>query len=522
MSILSCEFLVLMAALLLVNYCLPVRLRWTALLAASMVFYVSAGWGGLAYLGGVTLITWAAGLYMGKTRAKEKAAAAEDDKAQAYFAKQRRTRWLTVTVVLVIGGMAFIKYGSFLYAPANWLHQQLCQCRDDLKVWNLLAPLGLSYFTFQSVGYVVDCARGKAQPEKNPLKYLLFVSFFPQITQGPITTYKQLMPQLLSPARFEPTAFVSGFQLALWGYFKKLVLADRLAPVTDAIAKGADQPGWLILLGVALYAIRLYADFSGGMDVIHGAAKMLGVDVTENFRRPFFSTSVAEYWRRWHISLGAWFRSYLFYPLTTSRFGLALSRWGQRIFGKKTGRMLPGVVATFVIFFLIGVWHTANWNAVIYGAYFGVLLSLALLLEPLFKKARTLLHINAKAWWWKAVGLIRTWGLILLAQYFAFTSGPQQGWSLLTGTFCNWNFEKAGETLSALMGPLEWYIALIALAVILIVDLLCERGVDVNSRIAKGTLLIRWPILLVLILAVLVFGCYGSGFDGAAFLYTQF
>ena len=300
------------------------------------------------------------------------------------------------------------------------------------------------------------------------------------------------------------------------------MLADRLAPVTDAIAKGAEQPGWLILLGVALYAIRLYADFSGGMDVIRGAAKMLGVDVTENFRRPFFSTSVAEYWRRWHISLGAWFRSYLFYPLTTSRFGLALSRWGQRIFGKKTGRMLPGVVATFVIFFLIGVWHTANWNAVIYGAYFGVLLSLALLLEPLFKKARTLLHINAKAWWWKAVGLIRTWGLILLAQYFAFTSGPQQGWSLLTGTFCNWDFDKAGETLSALMGPLEWYIALIALAVILIVDLLCERGVDVNSRIAKGTLLIRWPVLLVLILAVLVFGCYGSGFDGAAFLYTQF
>ncbi len=522
MSILSFGFLVLMAALLIVNYCLPVRLRWTALLAASMVFYASAGWGGLVYLGGVTLITWAAGLYMGKTRAKEKAAAAEDDKAQAYFAKLHRTRWMTVTVVLVIGGMAFIKYGSFLYGPANWLHQQLCQCRDDLKVWNLLAPLGLSYFTFQSVGYVVDCARGKAQPEKNPLKYLLFVSFFPQITQGPITTYKQLMPQLLSPARFEPTAFVSGFQLALWGYFKKMVLADRLAPVTNAVAAGADQPGWLILLGVVLYAIRLYADFSGGMDVIRGAAKMLGIEVTENFRRPFFSTSVAEYWRRWHISLGAWFRSYLFYPLTTSRFGLAISKGGQRVFGKKVGRALPGVVATFVIFFLIGIWHVANWNAAIFGAYFGLLLSAALLMEPLFKKARTLLHINVKAWYWKLFGLLRTWVLILLAQYFAFTSGPEQGFSLLAGTFRSWTFAGAAEAFTVLMAPLEWYIAISALVIVLVIDLLCERGVDVNGRLAKGFFLIRWVVLIALILAVLIFGCYGADFDAAAFLYTNF
>ena len=522
MSILSLEFLVLMAVLLAVHYCLPVRFRWCSLLAASMVFYAFAGWAGMTYLGGVALLTWLGGLYMGRCRRKEKEALAEGNKAEAWRREQKRKRGLFWTVLLVIGGMVFIKYADLIHAGANALYVFLTESRTPLTAMQLIVPLGLSYFTFQSVGYVVDCARGKVQPEKNPLKYLLFVSFFPQITQGPITTYKQLMPQLLSPARFEPSAFVAGFQLALWGYFKKLVLADRLAPVTDAIAKGAEQPGWLILLGVALYAIRLYADFSGGMDVIRGAAKMLGVDVTENFRRPFFSTSVAEYWRRWHISLGAWFRTYLFYPLTTSRFGLALSRWGQRIFGKKTGRMLPGVVATFVIFFLIGVWHTANWNAVIYGAYFGVLLSLALLLEPLFKKARTLLHINSKAWWWKVVGLVRTWGLILLAQYFAFTAGPQQSWALLTGTFRNWSFVKAGEALTALMVPLEWYIAIAALVIVLIIDLLCERGADVNGRLAKGTFLIRWPVLIVLIVVILVFGCYGSGFDASAFLYTQF
>lgn len=522
MSILSLEFLVLMAALLAVHYCLPVRFRWCSLLAASLVFYGFAGWSGMAYLGGVTLLTWLGGLYMGRCRAMEKAALTEGDKAEAWRREQKRKRWLFWTVLLVIGGMVFIKYADLIHLGANALYIALTESRTPLTAMQLIVPLGLSYFTFQSVGYVVDCARSKVQLEKNPLKYLLFLSFFPQITQGPITTYKQLMPQLLSPARFEPVAFVSGFQLALWGYFKKLVLADRLAPVTETIAKGTDQPGWLILLGVALYAIRLYADFSGGMDVIRGAAKMLGVDVAENFRRPFFSTNVAEYWRRWHISLGTWFRSYLFYPLTTSRFGLALSKLGQRLFGKKVGRMLPGVVATFVIFFLIGVWHTANWNAVIYGAYFGVMLSLALLMEPLFKKLRMLLHISAKAWWWKAISLVRTWGLTLLAQYFAFTAGPEQSWALLTGTFQNWSFVKAGEALTALMVSLEWYIALAAMVIVLIIDLLCERGVDVNGKLAKGTLLIRWPVLIMLIVVILVFGCYGSGFDGAAFLYTQF
>ncbi len=522
MSILSRDFLILVTVLTAVNYILPVRWRWMALLAGSMVFYAGAGWQGLAYLGVVTLLTWLGGWCLGANCKKEKAASQEGDKAEAYRIRRRRKWAQALIVTLVIGGMAVIKYADLLHAGVNALYMALVDGAKTLDAWSLFVPLGLSYFTFQSVGYVVDCARGKVHPEKNPLRYLLFVSFFPQITQGPITTWQQLAPQLREPARFEPSAFVAGFQLAMWGYFKKLVLADRLATVTDYITRGKAMPGWLILLGVALYTIRLYADFSGGMDVIRGAAKMLGIDMAENFRRPFFSTSVAEYWRRWHISLGTWFRTYLFYPLTTSRFGLALSRGGQKLFGKKVGRMLPGAMATFIIFLLIGIWHTANWNAVIYGAYFGVLLSAALLIEPLLKKLRTRLHIPVKSWWWKGIGLIRTWLMILLPQYFAFTAGPEKGWGLLCATFRNWTFTGAAKAVSAVMDPLEWYIALIAMGIVFVVDLLCERKVDVNGRLARGSFLIRWPILIALIMATLVFGCYGAGFDASAFLYTQF
>ncbi len=522
MSILSLEFLVFMALMVLVTYILPVRFRWIGFLAGSLVFYAFAGLDGLIYLLAVSAATWGAGLLMGRSLAKEKAAQADDDRRTAYHTKFRRARLLAKAVLLVIGGMCVIKYADILYTAANAVYIAVTKSRTPLASVTLFVPLGLSYFTFQSVGYVIDCARGKVQPEKNPLKHLLFLSFFPQITQGPIAAYKQLMPQLLSPRRFDPPLFTEGFQLMLWGYFKKLVLADRLAAVTAAAAKGTDQPGWLILLGVSLYAVRLYADFSGGMDVIRGAAKMLGVDMIENFRRPFFAVSVAEYWRRWHISLGTWFRNYLFYPLTTSRFGLALSRGGQKLLGKKVGRSLPGVLATFIIFFLIGVWHTANWNAVIYGAYFGVLLSAALLLEPLFRKLRGILRISPRAIWWKAVGLVRTWILIVLAQYFAFTAGPEKGWALLTGTFRSWDFSGAGELLSGVMPPLEWAIAAIAMVIILVIDLLCECKIDVNGKLARSFFLLRWIVLILLIMSVLIFGCYGAGYDASAFLYTNF
>lgn len=521
MSILSLEFLLFVTALVAVFYVLPRKARWVALLAGSMGFYLISGWQGLCYLLAVTTLTWLGALAAEKLRMQEKAALEEDNPAEAHRAKRRRKTVVALTLTLCLGAMIFIKYFDALRESLNALFAALSS-GVSVPTLTLLVPLGLSYFTFQSAGYLIDVSRGKAKAERNPLRYLLFVSFFPQMAQGPISPYGQLAPQLREPKRFEPDFFVSGFQLAMWGYFKKLVLADRLAPVTEAIAAGADQPGWLIFAGAVLYLIRLYADFSGGMDVIRGTARMLGIDMVENFKRPFFSTSVAEYWRRWHISLGAWFRTYLFYPLCTSRFGLGCVRMGQKVLGKKAGRALPGALATVVIFLFIGMWHGASWNAVIYGAYFGLLMGVALLLEPAFKAIKKKLHISGKAWWYTLLCMIRTWALVLLPQYFAFTAGPAQGWSLLTGTFHNWTFKKAGELVTELLSPLEWAIAGIALLIVLVVDILCERGVDVNGRLAKGFFLIRWIVLIFLIVSVVVFGCYGEGFDAAAFVYAQF
>ena len=245
MSVVSFEFLGFLAALAVVYYVLPMRVRKWALLAGSAAFWLLCGWQGAAYLTAETLLIWGCARLIGR------------------FAERRG-----VCRVLLVGGMVTV-FGAMVLMKAL---SQLQALPDGL-----LVPIGLSYFTFQSVGYLIDVYRGKVTPEKNYAKVLLFAGFFPQMTQGPITTWKQLMPQMDSPHRLSPNGFVSGVFLIAWGFFKKLVIADRLMPVLSVLVAAAQElPGWLVLATAAMYAIVLYADFSGGIDIIRGAAELLG------------------------------------------------------------------------------------------------------------------------------------------------------------------------------------------------------------------------------------------------------
>ena len=513
MSILSGEFLLFLTALLTVYYIVPLRLRWCALTLFSLGFYAFAGWQGLCWLLAAALVFYGAALAAQALREREERLRAAGETRPARRALRSRRAVVGAALAASMGVLVFVKAASPLGALLSALG-----AGERLSSMRVLAPLGLSYCTFQGAGYLLDVAWGRQQAERHPLKFLLFMAFFPQLAQGPISTYAQLAPQLSRPAAFEPAAFVAGFERVIWGYFKKLVIADRLA----AFAVEAGQPGWMLLLGAALYAVRLYADFSGGMDVALGAARMLGVELPENFRRPFFAQSVAEYWRRWHITLGAWFRAYLFYPLCTSPLGLLLARAGRLLLGKKAGRALPGAVATLVIFALIGLWHAVNLSALLYGAYFGLLLGGALLLEPLFARLRSGLRVRGESRLWRAFCRARTLLLILPAQFFAVTAQADTAVALLGGTVRNWSFDGAGALLLQVMPALEWGIAGAGMLLLLAVDLLCERGVAVDRRLAEGTIAVRWPALILLIAATLVFGHYGAGYDATAFLYAQF
>ncbi len=489
MSILSIEYLLLAAGVLILYYLLPLKIRWIALLAGSAAFVALSGWYSAAHLTTAALVMWSGGLIL---------------------QRKKNRLLLAFLLILDLGAMVFLKFYPAFSGETAFFG------------FELILPVGLSYFTFQSAGYLIDVYRGKTEAQKNPLKAWLFIGYFPQLAQGPISTWKELGPQLLAGHRLEPENIVSGFQLMLWGMFKKMVIADRLVPTTTALLETGELPGWFILGGAILYTIRLYTDFSGGMDVIRGISRMAGIELPENFRRPFFSQSVGEYWRRWHITLGAWFRSYVLYPLTTCRAGIALGKCASRLFGKKTGRMVPSALATVLVFLLIGIWHMAHWNAVVYGLYFGLVMAASMLLEPLWKTMRATLNMPLKKTGISVFRMVRTWLLILPAQIFAFANNPAQGFSLLSGIFRNWNFSGFAEQTAAVMEPLEWMIAGAGCLIVLFVDLLCECKKDVCGGLARAHFWMRWPVLLLLILAIVTFGMYGAGYDGAAFLYTQF
>ena len=339
MSFASLPFVGLVAAGVILYYLIPKQAQWVVLLLASMVFYLSGGVKSAVWLVLVAGLTWLAGLLLEKQNARP-----APDKAAKTAVRSAKKRICAACLVLCFGLLYLMKYWNF---TASALPSAL---GDKLPRWDFVVPLGLSYFIFQSVGYVIDVYRGKLSAQKNPLKYGLFVSFFPQMVQGPISRYDQLAPQLLSQRSLDWRDLKLGIQLCLWGYFKKLVIADRAAVLVNAvITENCPYGGAIIASGILFYCIQLYCDFSGGIDLVAGIAELFGIRLAENFRRPYFAVSLGDFWRRWHISLGAWMRDYVFYPFALSRPVSRLSKAAKGRFGAAFARALPAALTDILL-----------------------------------------------------------------------------------------------------------------------------------------------------------------------------
>ena len=539
MSYASINFIVFVALTVLAYFALPLKKhKWVVLLISSYIFYLFAGYKYVAFILFTTISTYAIARWVDKIsrRSKETLQANEkewDRETKKHFKnKTKRNKRLVLALCLVLnfGILAFLKYFNFFAGSLNNVFGAFGMS-FSVPTLKLFLPLGISFYTFQSMGYIIDVYREKFPAERNIAKFALFVSFFPQIIQGPISFYDQLAHQLYEPHKMDFTRFKHGCELILWGYFKKLVIADRAVIAINAVvADYNSQNGTVLTFTILLYALQLYADFSGGIDISRGIAQILGIDMAENFRRPYFSKSISEYWRRWHITLGAWMKEYIFYPLSLSGLFLNTSKkmkstkFGATKAGAHVAKVLPTAVASLIVFFVVGIWHGASWKYVAFGLWNGGIIMLSILMKPLFDSAIEKLHINRKNFLWILFQMIRTFIIVCIGYVFDVAPSFRQAAWTFKSMVVN---QSIGHILGQVFGLGLDMINLVILAVsglILLFVSICQEktGQHIRCLLNKKSVLLRYGAVLFLLTAVLVVGLYDSGNSTATFIYAQF
>jgi len=506
----------------LVYYVFPRRMRWIVLLLASYAFYATRALSALPFILITTATTWFAALMIGKMgeaakarlKAEKATLSAEEKKAIKAQTKKRQRLMMLSALVLNFAILAVLKYTDEILLMAG--SQPL----------GLLLPLGISFYTFQSMGYLLDVYNGKYPPERNILRFALYVSFFPQLIQGPIGRYDQLAPQLAKAQDFDVKNLESGAMLVLWGLFKKLVIADRALPVVNAVfsAQAGEYGGAVIVLGVLMYSLQQYCDFSGGIELVTGIAQWFGVQLAPNFKRPYFAVSLGDFWRRWHISLGSWMRDYVFYPFALTKPVSRLSKAAKGRFGADFARALPAALGNVLVFLLVGVWHGAASNYILWGLYNGLVLAASALLEPAYKRFGADRPQLVASKGFHVFRVLRTFVIVNIGWYFDRCVTGGQAFRMLGTTLTDPRFAQLNlELLTGLGAAAADYVLLAVCTALLFAVSLCqERGMVMRNWVMARPLPLRWAIQIGAIVAVALFGVYGSGFDEAAFIYYQF
>ena len=522
MSFVSALFPAFVIAAAAAYYLMPARLRWAVLLTASYVFYLAGGLKTAVFLVFTTVTTWAAGLALAALNARR---AGTPKEAQARL-RRRKKSVAAAALILNFGMLFLIKYLDFSAAAlakalgrfgVAWTPRQL----------GLLLPLGISFFIFQSAGYVIDQYRGKYAPQRNLLKYALFTSFFPQMVQGPISRYDQLAPTLYAGNAPDPENLRSGVQRMLWGYLKKMVVADRAAVlVSGFFADPGAYGGAVTAFAIGMYCIHIYCDFSGGIDIAIGAAELFGIRLAENFRRPIFAASLAEYWRRWHITLGAWMRDYVFYPLSLSKPFGALGKWSRKHIGGKLGKIIPTSLATFIVYLIIGLWHGANFRYIAFGFWNGAIITASILLKNVFHTLHERLHVPADCTPWKVFCTLRTALIVFIGRYLTRSPRLLTALSLLKRTFDPRTLRLRELWSGALLrlGLTGGDLAIVGIGtlILLAVEVWQEYRGPVRPALAKQRGVLQWLAMLLPMAALLLLGILRGSYIASEFIYRQY
>ncbi len=520
MNFFSLSFVGAVCGALLLYYLVPRKYRWYVLLGVSLAFYLTGGLSAGLFLLFTAGTNYVGGLLLSRLNDRKGRLTPEQKKTEEKRIKALK-KWVLVPVLLLNFGLLYmVKYWNFTAESVGKLIGTGSLPRTD---W--IMPVGLSFYMFQSVGYLVDCYRGKYPAEKNFLKFSLFVSFFPQMVQGPISRFDKLQPQLIPGNVWNSDNVKYGIQLALWGYLKRMLIADRAAMVVNQVFDTPEKyGGFFYAFAVLFYCIQLYCDFSGGIDITRGVARLFGIDLAENFKRPFFATSLADYWRRWHITLGSWMRDYVFYPLSFSKPFANLGRWARKHFKGKVGKVIPTAAATFVVYLIIGIWHGANFRYIAYGFYNGIILTSSVLLANSYSLWRKKLRIGEGSTWFRIFTVLRTTAIVFVGRYITRAPRLLVGLDMLRKTlFSPCLYQLRDGTIGNFgLSLTDYLVVAVGFGIVLLLEWKLEQGVDLQKELERKHPVLQWLCLFLPLVLLCIFGIFRGSGVRVEFIYQQF
>lgn len=494
----SVDFLVFFPVAAVGYYVIPHGFRYIWLLLCSYYFYMCWNPAYALLIMASTVTTYLSGIAMEWIEAKE-----WDDAVKS----KRKKLCVAVSFIINLGILGYFKYFNFFL-------DNICTALAKFHISiekptaDILLPVGISFYTFQALGYTVDVYRGEVRAEKNILKYALFVSFFPQLVAGPIERSGNLLRQIEERHTFQFEQVKDGLMLMVWGFFLKIVLADRAGIFVDAVyGDFVRYGGWYLIVASVLFAFQIYCDFAGYSIIAMGAAEVMGFRLTDNFNAPYLSRSVSEFWRRWHISLFRWFQDYIYIPLGGNRKGRARK-----------------YVNIMIVFLVSGLWHGASWAYVAWGALNGLYQVAGDLLKPVRDKIVEKFRLDRESFGHKFFQVLCTFVLVDITWVFFRAGDFSDAVEILGSMFRADNIWVLFDDSLFALG-LDWknfLVMLLSIALLLFADYLKYKGIVVRKALGRQELWFRWLVLISGIVGILVFGIWGSGYDASAFIYFQF
>lgn len=529
MSYTSFAYICLVGITVLLYYTVSKKVRWVVLLLSSLVFYGCSGLDNLAFIILSIIITYTIGVKIGKLHDFEKTVLEEGElgreqqKELKETCKRKRKGLLKAGLFYVIGVLVFVKYLDFLIGNVSSVYYLIGRKSLDITV-TLIMPLGISFYTFQIIAYLTDAYKGKIKPQKNILKYGLYVSFFPSVVQGPIARYGSLESQLFGENSYCDKNLVKGSILILWGFFKKLVIAERINLFVNEIYGNHTQyMGVILAIATAFYSIQIYADFSGCMDIARGTAELFGIGLADNFKRPYFSKTMPEFWRRWHITLGQWFKDYVFFPISISKFSLELNKKSRRLLGNTAGRIITSCFPVLIVWFLTGIWHGPSWKFALWGLFHGCLIMLSLIFTPWNEKLAKRLPINTESIGFRLFQMLRTFTLCCAGRILFRADNLSHGLEITKRMFGGFglSFITEGRFFDYGLNKANMLLLFAAMGILLLVSIMQEHF-KVREKLLEQNFLFRWSVCYGLFFSVLIFGIYGAGYEVSNFIYERF